>query len=155
MARRRFRGAYNHGVVDPDTGEMVSYQTDIPSDTRTKQSMKDDCDVNMIVARFKNGESITHVTDKVAQYADVSEVGDYREALENVRITHSMFMELSAEDRAKFDNDPALFLDAVHRGEVYDFSERAAKPHAEKNFEEGVSPIVDTENPSSDPSPDA
>lgn len=141
----KFRTAYDHGRVDPDTGEIIDYATHTGSHTRTKQSMKDECDINVIVARYKMGEDITHVNERAAQYADLSEVPDYRTALDNVIAVEAMFMELSAEDRSKFDNDPALYLDAIASGYTGEAGEKIS---------EDVSTIVDT-NPSDDASADA
>lgn len=81
------------------------------SPSLTKQSHRDECDINMIVARFDKTGLLTHVRENAGQYGDVSEVGSYREAIHRVRLVEESFMQLSAVDRAKFNNDPARYLD--------------------------------------------
>ncbi len=78
---------------------------------RTKQSMKDECDINLILARHEKTGLLTPVDTRPAMFVDVSGVGDYREAIENVRNAEDLFMQLPSKVRAKFDNDPAEFLD--------------------------------------------
>jgi len=46
-------------------------------------------------------------------YGDYSEVPEYQEALEVVRVAGEQFRGLSARNRERFNNDPAQFLDFV------------------------------------------
>lgn len=78
---------------------------------RTKQSMKDECDVNAIIGRFAKTGLLTPVRTDPGIYLDVSEMGDYKESLAQVELANGMFMKLPAVVRSKFDNDPAVFLD--------------------------------------------
>ena len=78
---------------------------------RTKQSMKDECDVNGIIGRFAKTGLLTPVNKDPGIYVDVSEMGDYKESLQQVDMANEMFMQLPAVVRAKFQNDPAVFLD--------------------------------------------
>lgn len=80
---------------------------------RTKQAHKDECDIHRIMAQYKQSGLIHHVNSRAAMYVDVSEMGDYREALQQVEVAQGLFMELPAKTRAEFDNDPAAFLDFV------------------------------------------
>lgn len=80
---------------------------------RTKQSMKDECDVNLIVANYDRTGMLTHINESAGLYMDVSEVGDYRTALDNVLAVESVFMKLPSATRAALNNDPALYLDLV------------------------------------------
>lgn len=76
------------------------------------QSAKDETDVNRIVARFEKTGLLPQV-DVIGDYLDVSEAGDYRSALDRIRDVDRVFQQLPAAARAKFDNDPALFIDQV------------------------------------------
>ncbi len=78
-----------------------------------KQSHRDECDINFILRRYERTGLLTPVLQKPGEFMDVSEVGDYRTALHNVRAADEYFMQLSSRIRAEFDNDPALFLDFV------------------------------------------
>lgn len=80
---------------------------------RTKQSMRDECDINLIVAKYQRTGAITHLARGVPQYSDVSEVGDYRTAIENARAAEAFFQGLPAKLRAAFDNDVAKYLEAL------------------------------------------
>lgn len=78
--------------------------------SKTRQSEAAACDVNNIVARFaKTGVMPTATAQGF--YGDVSELTDYRAALDKVRAADAAFMQLPAEIRREFDNDPATFLD--------------------------------------------
>lgn len=78
---------------------------------RTKQSMKEECDVNKIVARFEVTGMMNHLQRRQPVYADVSSVGDYHEALQRVDEARRSFMTLPAKVRLHFGNDPAAFLE--------------------------------------------
>lgn len=80
---------------------------------RTRQSMKAECDINNIVAKYKQAGFVEHVATRTPVYMDVSEVPNYREVLEQVRRTDEFFMGLPAKLRSEFDNSPAQFLDFV------------------------------------------
>lgn len=80
--------------------------------TRTRQSEKKDCDINVIMARFEK-TGVLPVDSRPMFFADVSEVGDYRTALDRVRQADEFFMSLPAAVRSRFANDAAEFLDFV------------------------------------------
>lgn len=76
-----------------------------------KQSHRKECDINSIVRQYEKTGLLTPVVERPGVFVDVSEVGDYRTALENVRVADDMFMDLPSGIRAEFANDPAEFLD--------------------------------------------
>lgn len=80
---------------------------------RTKQSMKGETDINNIVARYKKTGFTDYVNSRTPSYIDVSDISDYREALEQVRTTDEFFKGLPAKIRSEFQNDAAVFLDFV------------------------------------------
>lgn len=47
------------------------------------------------------------------QYIDVSEVGDFQAMQEKVMAVRNAFMELPAEERRVYQDDPALWLEAM------------------------------------------
>lgn len=79
-----------------------------------KQSFKEECDINNILRRHKAGGMVTHVNANQGVYADVTAVGDYRTAIERVRGAEKVFLGLSSDVRAEFDNDAATFLDTLN-----------------------------------------
>lgn len=86
-----------------------------PKDERsvsmTRQSELDSTDINKIVARFDRA-GLPLPTGE-SRFLDVSEVPDFRSALEQVQRANEYFMTLPAKSRALFENDPAIFLDRV------------------------------------------
>lgn len=83
------------------------------SESRTKQAMREECDINLIVARAQRGQAVTHVKENAPAFMDVSEVGDYKSALDMLRATDVFFARLPAKVRFAFANDPAVFLDSM------------------------------------------
>lgn len=108
-------------VLDPITGELVK------EPSMTKQSHKDECDINIIVRRFLAGEEITHVNRAAAQglYTDLPDSIDLQASLELVRQAEAGFMALPAHVRAQFDNSPLLFVDHVNRAQAGDQAAQA------------------------------
>lgn len=94
---------------------MLHEVMDDPKDwvSRTKQSFRAEVDINQIIARARQGQAVTHVARNLPSYMDVSEVGDYKSALDMLRSTDAFFAKLPAKVRFAFDNDPALFLDSM------------------------------------------
>lgn len=79
---------------------------------RTKQSFKDECDINKIMARFQQTGIIEFRDQNQAQYGDVTGA-DFQTAMLVVAEGKTMFFNLPAKVRDEFDNDPALFLEFV------------------------------------------
>lgn len=82
--------------------------------SRTKQSFKDECDVNVILQRAKSGAMITHINRKHPVYADVSSMTDFREALAHVAAVEEFFGKLPAKVREHFGNESASFLEYMN-----------------------------------------
>jgi len=84
----------------------------------TKQSFKAECDINLIMKRFKKTQGVDFMdsvkTAVSGQYGDFSNVPDYRAALDQVNNAKAMFGSLPSKVRARFSNDPAEFLDFMH-----------------------------------------
>lgn len=78
-----------------------------------KQSMKEECDINVIVSRFDRTGALSHVAKGVPSFADVSEVTDYRSVLEFGRSADEYFAGLPAKVRARFGNDVARYVEAL------------------------------------------
>lgn len=77
-----------------------------------QQQFKDDSDINTIVRRFNlSGELPSGVS--VPQYGDFLAVYDYHSAMNVVRSADAAFMAMPAHVRARFDNDPGLFVDFI------------------------------------------
>lgn len=78
---------------------------------RAKQAPKAECDINNVLLRYRKSGLVTHLASGVPTYMDVSEVGDYKSAMDHLRSTERFFQALPAKVREYFDNDPVAFLD--------------------------------------------
>ncbi len=86
------------------------------SEDMCEQSHKKACDVNSIMARFQKSGIIDHHAKHGLHYGEVPAI-DYREAMEIVATSNSMFAELPSKARQYFDNDPAKFLEYTENPE--------------------------------------
>lgn len=90
-------------------------QKDFALPSRTKQSFKDECDINKIMKRFKKTVGVDYLTKfsgyTNGDFGDFSAISDYRSAIEQVSHAREVFDRLPAKVRFKFGNDPAQFLD--------------------------------------------
>ncbi len=96
-----------------------NYDTNLASDesglacldeSLADQSQEEEANINTIVRRFNlTGQLPTDL--RVPQYGDFTEVKDFRGAMEAVRQASETFMELPADVRMRFDNDPQKFLE--------------------------------------------
>jgi len=84
----------------------------------TKQSFKDECDINKIMQRFKKISSADFLNRYQGylsgEFGDFSAVSDYRTALDQLSQARGVFDALPSKVRTRFGNDPAVFLDFVH-----------------------------------------
>lgn len=100
------RSAYNY-----DT-DMVSEETGLEckDPSLAQQHQKEEADINTIVKRFGlTGELPTNV--RMPQYGDFYDVMDYQGCLNAVKAADAVFMTMPAEVRARFENDPAQFVE--------------------------------------------
>lgn len=79
--------------------------------TLTKQADAEAADINNIMARFERTGSLPDMIRSEPQYGDFSDVGSYQEALNIVQFAGEQFRALDAKIRARFENDPAKFLE--------------------------------------------
>lgn len=96
-----------------------------------QQQFKDDVDINVLLERFQ----VTGVMPQgvvLPSYGDFSAVVDFRSAQDALRRARDAFMELPAQVRARFNNDPQELLEFVSKDENRAEAERlglvAAKP---------------------------
>ena len=95
----KFQTAYGERVRPTiDTGEGL-----------TKQALKDQCDINLIMKRYVKTGLIEHSRRFSGEYAFATGL-EFQEALELIRQAEEMFAELPATVRREFDNRPDQFL---------------------------------------------
>jgi len=97
-------------ILDLKTGELVK------EPSVTKQSFKDECDINNIVKRFEATGILDHVNQAAAKglYIDLPSGLDLQTGLDKIRQAEAAFMALPASARAEFNNDPVEFVEAFN-----------------------------------------
>lgn len=91
--------------IDENTGEVL------PSMTR--QSEMEACDIHNILRQFsqRGFEELVRQNAAAGQYADLTNLPDYQEALNTVIAADNAFMSLPSQVRDRFQNDPARFVE--------------------------------------------
>ncbi len=87
-------------------------QISFPKKGRTKQSFKDECDINQIMAKYQKTGAMAHINQHGGNYAFATSL-DFSEAMRLVTQAQDMFDGLPSSIRNRFANDPAQFLDFV------------------------------------------
>lgn len=131
------RQDHDNRAPDPKTGEMVVQPT------MTKQSFVAECDINNIVRDFTQHGMVTHINERAQQgaFVDLPDGLDFQAAVEIARAGEAAFMQLPAQVRRRFDNDPSAFLDFLandkNRDEAIELGliERPVPPPAPKEPE--------------------
>jgi len=105
--------AYGNYDTDKVSEETALFCLD---ETMAQQNFKDDADINVIMRRFGQGQDVPQGF-VAPTYGDFDTISDYREALDAVRSAGEAFMELPADLRARFHNDPGVMVDFVSADE--------------------------------------
>lgn len=79
-------------------------------ESMTQQSDRNNTDITLLMKKFLQTGQLP-VVNLQPMYGDFSQVEDYRDALDKVAAANQAFMEVPAEIRAKFGNDPTAFVD--------------------------------------------
>jgi len=79
----------------------------------TKQHMKRDTDIKVIIDRYRQTGALPYVPDKPPMYGDFSKSLTLHEAMELTRNATAEFMKLPAAIRAAARNNPAVYLEMV------------------------------------------
>lgn len=83
---------------------------------RTNQAMKESCDINQILARFRKTGIIEHVAKYRPEYSKITHL-DFEESFKTVKRARKMFQELPAEIRKNFHNEVENFLQFMENPE--------------------------------------
>lgn len=79
-------------------------------ESKTIQSEKDNCDINVIVSRFKRTGVMNNLSTKSPLYGDFSEVGDFHTAQNRIIAAQEAFDALPSDLRKRFANDPGNLI---------------------------------------------
>ncbi|AXH77030.1 MAG: internal scaffolding protein [Microviridae sp.] len=105
---------FNDFFSAPLPGSEEEYDFE-PSQTR--QEFADDCDINIIMARYETTGVISHLNPAPPRYLDLTNVPDLATALLVMNDAEAAFMTLPAKVRREFDNDPVKFVEFAEKGE--------------------------------------
>lgn len=110
----------------------------------TKQSHKQECDINNILSQYKKTGLIHHITSLQPTFTDLPDEIDYQHAQNTLLQAQEAFAALPSSVRDRFGNDPALFLGAFQD-----------ETQAEYLREMGLLKPLKPAEPAPDPSPPA
>lgn len=79
----------------------------------TIQSEKDKCDLEVIRAIYAKSGVMNNIRTDQPRYGDFTSSRELHDVLLRAQEAHEDFMELDAQIRARFDNDPGKLLDYV------------------------------------------
>lgn len=109
-----------HSAYAPEADRKGSalHFGDEPS--RTRQEFVDECDVNLIMARYEKGGILPYHGEE-PQYLDLADAPkDLMSAMDTIINAEIAFMTLPAIVRKEFDNDPMRFVEFAHKPENLD-----------------------------------
>ncbi len=116
------------------------------TDGRTKQSFRDECDINLIMERAAQTGTISHLTKYEGVYADFSDY-DFFEHTQKMTQGREIFDDLPAEIRREFGQSPAAFFayvnDPANINDLVTRLPELAKPGTQLNTT--VAPDADTQ----------
>lgn len=78
--------------------------------TRTKQSFKQEADINNIVNKYKKTGTVTWFAKNEPRFAEFPENFDYKTALDTIHAAEELFASVPSYIRDRFDNDAESFI---------------------------------------------
>lgn len=93
-------------------------QITFPSESKTKQYFREECNINHIVAKFsQTGQLPSNVNRLEPQYGDAPTI-DLKQSLDQVKKLHAEFFEMPYEMRKKFKNKPENYAQFLSQYEA-------------------------------------
>ncbi|QCQ84869.1 internal scaffolding protein [Blackfly microvirus SF02] len=99
------RESTNYDGSHPDTGEVFP--------DMTRQSEMAGCDIHNILKQFsqRGFEDLVRQNAALGQYADLTDLPEYQDALNIVHAADASFAALPSQVRDRFHNDPMRFIE--------------------------------------------
>lgn len=94
----------------PYDGKRYRVSTHIDNESMTKQSFKQECDINHLLRNYQKTGLIEHVARFNGDYSDLTDVPTYHDAMNKIISADEAFSLLPSEIRNKFKNNPSEFL---------------------------------------------
>lgn len=90
--------------------------------TLAQQQFKDQCDINLLMARYLESGELPQVTEGLT-YGNFEGIFDFQSAMNAVRTAEGLFSQFPARIKNRFDNDPQKMLDFLAQDENRDEAE--------------------------------
>lgn len=107
---------HRYSTIKPE--DKPRWSSNLPS--KTKQSFKDECDINQIMKKFEKTGILPDLIKTNPVYGDFSDPKTYQESLNLVHHAQEQFSNLSSKVRERFNNDPQKFLEFTSNAENAD-----------------------------------
>lgn len=138
------------GIADfVSFGKSNRQSISFPESGLTKQSFRDDTDVNLILAKYQRTGVLDFVEKREGQYGDALPV-DFQTSLDTVIAANQMFADLPSSLRKRFGNSPVEFVefcsDPANRDEGVKlglFNAPPVLPPSDDSLIEPTPPVVD------------
>lgn len=88
-------------------------QIDCSEPVLTQQHFKNDCDIDQILAKYARTGTFDHLASRNGDYSDLLDATDFHDCMNRVIEAQEVFNSIPAHVRARFQNDPAQFLEFV------------------------------------------
>lgn len=112
------KSSFNHR---PRKRVSVLCQAKEGSKYKTKQSFKEQCDINRIMRKYNDTGMLDHLSKHQLDYTGLFTVPkDAQDAMERVAVAREAFERLPSHVRAKFQNDPGKFYNYATDEANYD-----------------------------------
>lgn len=102
----------------------------------TKQSMRDECDINKIVKQWDRDGAPIHTAANPPTYGDFDTSMEYQDAMNQLMVADQAFMALPSRTRARVDNDPAKLIDFLADPDNLDEARSLGLVQSEKEEEQ-------------------
>lgn len=108
-------GYFSSAYSGPSGDFSISFE-DV--EFQTQQSFADECDINFIMDKYRVSGAAP-LSSGAPVYADLSSAEDYHTSLNRVFDVEDAFALLDSKIRAKFENDPLLYLEYMEDSENF------------------------------------
>lgn len=105
----------------------------------TEQSKRMECDVNVIIKRYRQtGMLPPSVHAAHPQFIDVTGFGDFHTSMTRVAAAQSAFASLPSEVRAKYKNNPELYVEGLKSEVEKDRNDKRIKRETDERIKKEV-----------------
>lgn len=115
----------------------------------TQQQYAKQCDINEILSQYQKTGEINFKNANQGQYLDLLELPDYQQSLDIVHRAQEAFMQLPAQARKRFQNDPYEMISFLQDPENQQEAIRLGMliPKPETNEQNDTKPKTETASP--------